>query len=231
MKLTKEQKEDIVASLSTMANRGGEVTGYHWREIAGIVKTLEEEWELSPEEVQNNSTANYLNESVHKKNEGNHANYIQVLPNSHYWTELAQILHTLKMNPYIMGDGVYSSVAAHSTVRDTDLREHLITGLKNTLEKGYDLRQKPNAQETKKLFCEVMNNRATQPADSVIFKVLKELIKDMEKDMRAENILADGEDKESTLHIMYKTMANMDQLFINKLKLVVDAYDKMFEGL
>ncbi len=51
---------------------------------------------------------------------------MQVIPNSHYWTDLNMLLNYLKFHP---------------SLKIIDLKEYLMTGIENTLKQGYDIQK------------------------------------------------------------------------------------------
>jgi hypothetical protein len=64
-------------------------------------------------------------------------NYVYVVPNSHYWTDLEQIIRSIEMSKMQIPDGSISSMP------EIDI-DYILIGLKNTLKHGYNLYKNEN---------------------------------------------------------------------------------------
>lgn len=65
------------------------------------------------------------------------ANYMQVIPDSHYWTDLAQILESIKHHYWIME---YTPKENEYVSEPYLTREYILIGLNNSKKHGYELK-------------------------------------------------------------------------------------------
>jgi hypothetical protein len=70
-----------------------------------------------------------------------HVNYMQVVPDSHFWTDLNQILESIKHHYYIMSH----EPKENEYIQEPYLtKEYILIGLKNCMKNGYKLKVNPN---------------------------------------------------------------------------------------
>ena len=76
------------------------------------------------------------------------ANYMQVIPDSHFWTDLNQILELIKYHYRIMegdlNDDIYTGEPLIYSQFSYMMKKYILTGLKNTKKNGYKLKATNN---------------------------------------------------------------------------------------